>query len=114
MFIGTTLGMGAAIWQFWDEPIWIAAVGAIYAVGLFVESEIMVPRLVGNAVNLHPVWMIFSVIAFGTIFGFVGAIIAVPLAAVTGFVVRYLVDRYHQSQLYTGLPESQQIEITDR
>ncbi|MFU8823762.1 AI-2E family transporter [Yoonia sp.] len=110
MFIGTSLGMGAAIWQFWDEPIWIAAVGAIYAVGLFVESEIMVPRLVGSAVNLHPVWMIFAVMAFGTLFGFVGAIIAVPMAAVTGVVVRFLVDRYYRSSLYTGTDENRLLD----
>jgi predicted PurR-regulated permease PerM len=111
MFIGTSLGMGAAIWQFWDEPIWIAAVGATYAIGLFVESEIMVPRMVGSAVNLHPVWMIFAVMAFGTVFGFVGAIIAVPLAAVSGVVVRYLVDRYKRSTLYTGEYEGPVIQV---
>ncbi|MBQ2261600.1 MAG: AI-2E family transporter [Loktanella sp.] len=105
MFIGTSLGMGAAIWQFWDDPIWIAAVGAIYAVGLFVESEIMVPRMVGSAVNLHPVWMIFAVTAFGTLFGFIGAIVAVPLAAVMGVIVRFLVGWYKDSALYTGMPD---------
>ena len=106
MFIGTSLGMGAAIWQFWDDPVWIAAVGAIYAVGLFAESEIMVPRLVGSAVNMHPVWMIFAVIAFGTLFGFVGALVAVPLAAVVGVIVRFVVARYYQSTLYTGRPDT--------
>ena len=102
MFIGTSLGVGIAAWQFWGDPGWIAAVVAIYALGLFAESEVLVPRLVGDAVNLHPVWLIFAVIAFGTLLGFVGALIAVPLAAATGVVVRFGVHRYWQSTLYRG------------
>lgn len=102
MFIGTSLGVGIAIWQFWGDPVWIMAVVAIYGLGLFAESEVLVPRLVGDAVNLHPVWLIFAVIAFGTVFGFVGALIAVPLAAATGVIVRFAVQRYRQSSLYQG------------
>ncbi|MGY6703473.1 AI-2E family transporter [Roseinatronobacter sp.] len=102
MFIGTSLGVGIAIWQFWGDPVWIFAVAAIYGLGLFAESEVLVPRLVGDAVNLHPVWLIFAVIAFGTVFGFVGALIAVPLAAATGVIVRFAVQRYKQSSLYQG------------
>ncbi len=102
MFIGTSLGVGVAIWQFWGDPLWIGAVAGIYALGLFVESEILVPRMVGAAVRLHPVWMLFAVIAFGTLFGFVGALIAVPLAAVAGVIARHLVRRYRESALYKG------------
>ena len=102
MFIGTGLGIGVAIWQFWGDPVWIGAVAAIYAVGLIVESEVLVPRLVGDAVNLHPVWLIFAVLAFGTIFGFVGALLAVPLAAAAGVVARALLARYRDSALYKG------------
>ncbi len=105
MFIGTSLGIGVAIWQFWGDPVWIAPVAGIYAVGLIVESEFLVPRLVGEAVNLHPVWLIFAVLAFGTIFGFVGALLAVPLAAIAGVVIRYLLARYRESRLFTGKPE---------
>ncbi|MFN7002251.1 MAG: AI-2E family transporter [Roseinatronobacter sp.] len=102
MFIGTSLGVGIALWQFWGDPGWIVAVIGIYALGLFVESEILVPRMVGAAVNLHPVWMIFAVIAFGTLFGFVGALIAVPLAAVAGVIARHLTEHYRKSTLYRG------------
>ena len=102
MFIGTSLGMGVALWQFWGDPGWVAAVAAIYAFGLLVESEFLVPRLVGDAVNLHPVWLIFAVIAFGTVFGFVGALMAVPLAAMAGVVMRHLIDSYRASALYKG------------
>lgn len=102
MFIGTTLGIGVAIWQFWGDPLWIGGVAAIYAVGLLVESEVLVPRLVGDAVNLHPVWLIFAVLAFGTVFGFVGALLAVPLAAVAGVIARFLLSRYRNSALFRG------------
>lgn len=102
MFIGTTLGMGVAVWQFWGDPVWIGAVAAIYALGLFAESEILVPRMVGSAVNLHPVWMIFAVIAFGTLFGLVGALIAIPLATIAGVTTRFLTQQYRNSTLYKG------------
>lgn len=102
MFIGTSLGIGVALWQFWGDPIWIAVVGGVYAVGLVMESEFLVPRLVGDAVNLHPVWLIFAVLAFGSVFGFVGALLAVPLAAMTGVVARHLLARYRDSALYHG------------
>ena len=107
MFIGTALGMGVAVWQFWGDPVWIFAVAAIYALGIFSETEILVPRLVGEAINLHPVWLIFAVIAFGTLFGFVGALVAVPLAAVAGVLARYGAARYRESTLYHGSPGGQ-------
>lgn len=102
MFIGTSIGMGVALWQFWGDWIWIAAVGGIYGFGLLVESEFLVPKLVGDAVNLHPVWLIFAVLAFGSLFGFIGALAAVPLAAALGVIVRHGMAQYYDSALYQG------------
>lgn len=77
MFIGTSLGMGVALWQFWGDPGWIAAVAAIYA--------------------------------FGTVFGCAAALMAAPLAAIAGVVMRHLIDRYRASALYKD-----QVEIEGR
>ena len=60
------------------------------------------PRLVGSSVNLHPVWLIFAVMAFSYLFGLTGAIIAVPLAATMGVLVRFAVDEHRGSHLYSG------------
>ena len=99
-FIGGVLAIGLALYQFWDAPLVIAAVVAIFLLGQFLESQVLVPRLVGSSVNLHPVWLIFAVMAFGYLFGFVGAVVAVPLAAALGVLVRFAVAEYRASRLY--------------
>ncbi len=63
----------------------------------------LTPKLVGSSVGLHPVWLIFALSAFGTVFGFVGLLVAVPVAAVIGVLVRYGVDQYQQGLLYRGI-----------
>ena len=100
--VGGALMIGLAVWQFWEAPLAIGAVVAIWGLGQFMESQILVPRLVGGSINLHPVWLIFAVMAFGSLFGLVGAIVAVPLAAVTGVLVRVAVADYRASRIYGG------------
>lgn len=100
--VGGVLAIGLGIYQFWETPVYIGAVVAIFLFGQFLESQILVPKMVGNSINLHPVWLIFAVMAFGYLFGLVGAIIAVPLAATMGVLVRYAVHEYRQSRLYAG------------
>ncbi len=107
-FVGGALAIGLALWQFWDAPLAILLVVGIFAVGQVLEGQILVPRLVGNSINLHPLWVIFAVMAFGFLFGLAGAIIAVPLAAALGVLVRFAVAEYRSSGIYTGqvdLPE---------
>jgi predicted PurR-regulated permease PerM len=58
---------------------------------------------VGNSVGLHPVWLLFALSAFGTLFGFVGMLVAVPVAAAIGVLARFGIERYKSSRLYTGL-----------
>lgn len=97
--VGGALSIGLAAWQFWDQPVWIAAVVAIFIVGQALEGEVLVPRLVGPRINLHPVWVIVAVLAFAHLMGLVGALVAVPLAAVPGVPVRFAIGRCLRSPL---------------
>ncbi|HMQ40997.1 MAG TPA: AI-2E family transporter [Paracoccus sp. (in: a-proteobacteria)] len=120
-YVGTLIGgataIGVAIFTFWGDPIWIAAVAAIFVIGQVVEGNYLQPKIVGNHVGLHPVWLLLALSVFGALFGFVGMIIAVPLAASLGVLVRYAAERYTESPLYTGekpappLPEPVLVEI---
>ncbi|WP_134679364.1 AI-2E family transporter [Paracoccus ravus] len=102
VLIGGATAIGVALFSFWGEPIWIAAVIAIFVIGQMVEGNYLQPKIVGGSVGLHPVWLMLALTVFGTLFGFVGLLVAVPLAAGFGVVVRYAVGRYKESALYTG------------
>jgi predicted PurR-regulated permease PerM len=99
---GGALAVGLAVFQFWTAPFWIVAVVIIFAIGQFIEGNILTPKLVGKSVGLHPVWLIFALSAFGTVFGFVGMLVAVPLAAALGVVARFFLGRYQESLLFHG------------
>ncbi len=105
-FVGSIIGggvsIGVAIFQFWEDPIWIGAVVAVFSIGQFVEGNILSPKLVGGSVGLHPVWLMFSLSAFGSLLGFVGMLIAVPVSASIGVIGRFLVDQYMDGPLYKG------------
>lgn len=98
--LGGALAIGVAMWQFWSEPYLIMAVVALYAFGQFFEQQILVPKLIGDSVKLHPVWLMFAVLALGSLFGFVGALLSVPLAAVFGVLVRHAYARYRASPIF--------------
>jgi predicted PurR-regulated permease PerM len=76
---GLLLSVGVAIVQFWPDFTWIAATLGVFVFGQFVEGNILSPKLVGASVGLHPVWLMFALLAFGSLFGFVGLLLAVPL-----------------------------------
>lgn len=99
---GFVLSMVVAMVQFWPNYIPILIVAAIFIAGQFVEGNLLQPKLVGDRVGLHPVWVMFSLLAFGSLFGFSGLLVAVPASAAIGVVVRYLIDRYTGSELYYG------------
>ncbi len=101
--VGGALAIGLALFQFWGEWIWIAAVAAIFFSGQFLEGNIITPNLVGNSVGLHPVWLIFALTAFGTLFGFVGMLVAVPVAAAIGVLVRFGLQEYQKGRLFQGV-----------
>ena len=103
-FVGGALSVGIAIFAFQDQPVWILATAGIFAAGQFIEGNILSPNLVGKSVGLHPVWLIFALSVFGSLFGFAGLLIAVPVAAALGVIGRFAISRYLQSPLYTGVP----------
>ncbi|MFN3992498.1 MAG: AI-2E family transporter [Tabrizicola flagellatus] len=100
--VGGVLAIGLALFQFWGDWLQIGLIAAIFAIGQFVEGNILTPRLVGKSVGLHPVWLLFALSAFGTIFGFVGMLVAVPVAASIGVLTRFAIEQYRASLLYQG------------
>ncbi len=101
---GLVVAVGVAVAQFWPAWTSIVTVAVIFLVGQFVEANVLSPKLVGESVGIHPVWLIFALLAFGYLLGFVGLLIAVPLAATIGVLVRFALRRYLDSSLYTGRP----------
>jgi len=98
---GLVVGLGIAIFQFSEwTPIFVVA--AIFLTGQTLESYVLTPRLVGDRVGLHPVWIIFALLAGGAVFGFTGVLLAVPVAAVIGVLTRFAIARYLDSPLYRG------------
>ena len=96
------LAVGVAFVQFWPDWTMIVAVAVVFFIGQFIEGNILQPRLVGKSVGLHPVWLMFSLFAFGALFGFVGLLIAVPASAAVAVLVRFAIARYLESPLYRG------------
>ena len=114
--VGGMLAVGLALIQWWGgtEVIdgqtvdvarnWFAiiSVAVIFGIGQFFEGNILTPNLVGSSIGLHPVWLILALSVFGSLFGFVGMLVAVPLAAIIGVVARFLINEYKSGQLYKG------------
>jgi predicted PurR-regulated permease PerM len=101
--VGGALAIGLALFQFWGDWTSIAIVAAVFASGQFIEGNILTPKLVGKSVGLHPVWLLLALSAFGSVFGFVGMLIAVPVAAMIGVLTRFGVEQYQASLLYRGI-----------
>lgn len=98
---GLMIGLGIALAQFSDWlPIGLVAV--VFIIGQTAESYVLTPRLVGGRIGLHPVWIIFALLAGGALFGFTGVLLAVPAAAIIGVLIRFSLSRYLESPLYHG------------
>ncbi|VDC32507.1 AI-2E family transporter [Pseudogemmobacter humi] len=102
--LGGVLAIGLALFQFWGDWLSLLLVVVVFAMGQFIEGNILTPKLMGKSVGLHPVWLLLALSAFGSLFGFVGMLVAVPVAAVIGVLVRFAVERYQESPLYSGRP----------
>ncbi len=101
--VGFSLSMTVALVQFWpDQWILILVVFGIYLVGQFLESNVLYPKLVGQSININPVWLMFALFAFALLFGFVGLLLAVPLTAISGVLMRFALAKYQASALYLG------------
>jgi predicted PurR-regulated permease PerM len=102
-FVGSIIGLvGSLILAYvqFDEWIWIAVTAGIFFLGQAIEGNILQPKLLGENVGLHPVWVIFALLAGGALFGFVGLLLAVPVAAVIGVLSRFALGRYLGSRFY--------------
>jgi predicted PurR-regulated permease PerM len=92
-----------AIVQGWPS-YWLLVMSLIVVgTGQFLEGNVLTPKLVGESVGLHPVWLMFALLAFGSLFGFTGLIVAVPVAAAMGVLIRFAIERYRASPLYRGV-----------
>jgi len=103
-YLGFMIGFGAsliAVLVQYGDWTHVLIVCGVFVVGQLLEGYVLVPRLVGGKIGLHPVAVIFAVLAGGHLFGFLGVLLALPAASVVVVVMRYLLERYRQSELYT-------------
>ncbi len=104
-FVGTIGGfvvsIGLALLQFSDWR-WVAATAAVFLLGHLIEANFLSPKLIGDRVGLHPVWIIFALLAGGALLGFVGVLLAIPAAAAIGVLARFALKRYLESPVYKG------------
>jgi predicted PurR-regulated permease PerM len=105
-FVGWALGLIMAVTlamaQFWPgmtEPLLVLGV---FAAGQALDAGFLSPNIVGSKIGLHPVWLIFALFAFSYLFGFVGTLIAVPVAAALAVLIRFALSAYLQSPVYKG------------
>jgi predicted PurR-regulated permease PerM len=96
--VGFVLAMLLALTQFSGQHV--LYVIALFVAGMVMEGYLLTPKLVGQRVQLNPVWVVFALLSFGTLFGLLGVLIAVPMAAVIGVLVRFALSRYLASPLY--------------
>ncbi len=116
-YVGSMTALVAAaiisIVQGWPHWTLFAEAMGVVVVGQFLEGNVISPKLVGDNVGLHPVWLMFALLAFGTLFGFTGLIIAVPVAAATGVIMRFAVQKYRESHLFMNLPQGQTLILPE-
>jgi len=105
-FVGFALGLvtasTVALIEYWPQTLPLLKVFVVFAVGQALDSSLLSPRIVGPKVGLHPVWLIFSLFVFAYLFGFVGVLVAVPMAAAIAVLVRFALEVYLSSSIYKG------------
>ncbi len=105
-FVGWSVGLATALvialTQAWPDLGLAYAVAGIYAAGMVLDSALLSPNIVGHSIGLHPVWLIFALLVFSALFGFLGVLVAVPVAAALGVLIRFGRDRYLVSSIYLG------------
>lgn len=98
---GLLAGMAIALTHFPDWPP-VAVVASVFLAGQIIDSYFLTPKLIGDRIGLHPVWIIFALLAGGALFGFTGVMLAVPAAAVIGVLARFTIGQYQESSLFHG------------
>jgi predicted PurR-regulated permease PerM len=104
-YVGSMTGFVVSVavaFGHYDDWWMVGVVALIFIFGQVVEGNFLTPKLVGDRVGLHPVWVIFALLAGGALFGFVGLLLAVPVASVIGVLVRFSIAQYRVSKLYLG------------
>lgn len=105
-FVGWALGLITAgvlaVVQFWPDATMLAIIGGVFLGGQVLDAAFLSPTIVGSKIGLHPVWLILSLFVFSYLFGFVGLLVAVPVAAATGVLVRFALQVYLASSVYQG------------
>ena len=100
--VGFTASVGMALVQFWPDWTRVAVVGGIFVFGNVVSDYVITPRVVGERIGLHPLWVLFGAFAGAALFGFVGMLVSVPACAVIGVVARFAMAQYEMSAFYRG------------
>lgn len=111
--VGSVLGLVVSIVVAWfqaGELGYIALIGGIFLAGQIIEGNILSPKIVGDSVGLHPLWIFFALFAGGALFGILGMLIAVPVAAIAGVLLAFAITQYKSSPLYKGKPKPQRLK----
>ncbi len=111
--VGSMVGLVVAILVAWfqsHELSYVGIIAAIFLVGQFLEGNIITPRIMGQSVGLHPLWILFALLAGGALFGIAGMLLAVPVAAVIGVLATFAITQYKASPYYGGSPATPAID----
>ncbi len=109
--VGVGIGVIAALAQYQDT-YHVIMVLIVFIVGQLLEGYVLVPKLVGDKIGLHPVAVMFAILAGGELFGFVGVLLALPVAAIAMVLLRYAYERYTQSEMYQEPEVASAIVVT--
>ena len=105
-FAGWALGLitatALAVIQFWPDVATVLLVPVVFLAGQALDAAVLGPQIVGQKIGLHPVWLIFALLTFSYLFGFLGLLVAVPVAAAIGVLVRAALQTYRTSSVYQG------------
>lgn len=103
--VGSAVGLIVSVGVAWfqtGEWSYVAIIAAIFLSGQLIEGNFLTPKLVGDSVGLHPLWVFFALLAGGSLLGILGMFLAVPVAAVIGVLLSYALHKYKQSAYYQG------------
>lgn len=109
--VGSAVGLIVSIGVAWfqaEEITFVLLIAGIFIGGQLIEGNFLTPKLVGDSVGLHPLWVFFALLAGGSLLGILGMFLAVPIAAVVGVLLGFLIGRYKQSEYYGQRPEDQE------
>jgi len=101
VLVGFTLAGGLAYLQS-GQIDFLGVIALVFVLGQILEGYVLTPKLVGDRIGLNAIWVLFALLAGGSLFGFVGVLLAIPVAAVVGVLTRFALCRYLESDLYRG------------